>query len=363
MKIIDCNAKRSPSIGSEDSPASEICTRHVLVFGESVQQRISDMTVGIVSAGGLGSIIIEQLMRLFPKKIVNIDNDEVELSNLNRLVGATVIDSKLRTRKVDLVSRNILQFNPQQDITAIFGDFLKKEYQDQFRQCDFILGASDSNAVRIATNRLCLAHGIPYLDCGVGAVVKEGQLQAAGGQVIKVLPNSGFCLHCSGMFNVTEAMNEFLSGDEKERQENQGYIRGTQINAPQVYSLNMMVASWAVWIFTRMVTGEDLDFDGIAIDARGLESSTWKELSKTNMGCPTCGRNGIVFGGDDVDLLCIDEPELNEAEIKAGTSSTTDNPQRIKGRIEREMPIPRCPGTIIGDNVANPFCSGLFGVM
>lgn len=363
MKIIDCNAKSFPPVDSDNSPAREICTRHVLVFGEDVQQKISDMAVGIVSAGGLGSIIIEQLMRLFPGKLIYCDHDVVQLSNLNRLVGSTVIDSKLGTRKVDLVSRNVLEFNPGQDVKVIHGDFLDKTNQEQFKECDLIFGASDSNAVRIATNRLCLAHGIPYLDCGVGAVVKEGELQAAGGQVIKILPDAGFCLHCSGMFNLKDAMCEFLPDNERLRQQNQGYIKGVQIAAPQVYSLNMMVAAWAVWLFMKIVSGEKLDLDGIAVDAKDFRTHIWKEPSKKINDCPTCGDAGIVFAGDDVDLLCIEEPELDEAEITAGISSTTDNPQRIKGGIEREMPIPQCPGTIIGEKVGNQFCSGIFGLM
>jgi len=283
----------------------------------------------------LGSILIEPTTRPFTKWLGHISGYNVELSHLNRLVGATVIDSKLQTRKVDLVTRNILQFNPKQEVIPIHGDFLEKKNQEQFAQCDFIFGGSDSNAVRIATNRLCLAHGIPYLDCGVGAVVKDDQLQAAGGQIIMILPDSGFCLHCSGIFNVEQAMKEFLSADERTRQENQGYIKGVQVAAPQVYGLNMMVAAWAGWMFLRMSSGENLDFDGIAVDAKGFKTYCWGESKPNINDCPTCGAGGIVFNGDDVDMLVREQTDVG---VTLTDSETTDKLQQSGDRDSRNLP-------------------------
>ena len=358
MKIINCNNELS----SINKNINESCSRHILVFGNDIQEKMSSLTVGVVSIGGLGSVLIELLMRLFPRKLIFIDDDIVELSNLNRLTGATLIDAKLKTKKVDLISRNVLRFNPDQVIDPINGDFLKEGNQEKLKQCDFIFGASDSNAVRIATNRLCLAHGIPYLDCGVGAFVEKGQLKAAGGQVIKILPDSGFCLHCAGMFDIAKAMNEFLSDEERKRQEDQGYIRGTNINAPQVYALNMSVASQAVWMFMRMVSGEEIDFDGIAIDAKDFKSHTWKEPRRSINDCTTCGADGIVFKGDDVDVLC---KEHNDPEIIQSINTSTDN---YKGATHNEnAKVNICASGsinyVIGDIKNSQFPSEFMGYM
>lgn len=353
MEIISCGNSGASSTLSKS--ASEICSRHVLAFGKQIQEKISSLIIGVVSTGGLGSIIIEQLMRLFPKKLIFVDIDRVELSNLNRLVAATIVDAKLKTRKTDLACRNILEFNPHQEVLPIHGDFLERKNQKKFTECDLIFGASDSNAVRIATNRLCLTHGIPYLDCGVGAVVKDGILQACGGQVIRILPDSGFCLHCSGMFSIEHAMNEFLSDEERERQEQQGYIRGTHVTAPQVYSLNMMVASQAVWLFMRMITGEAIDFDGITVDARDFMSYTWKDARKTSNDCPTCGHDGVVFAGDDADSLCKDEPDVDVEGIGMYISTTDEGTQKIADVIDRELPIHSYLNLIFGQDMANRF--------
>jgi hypothetical protein len=299
----------------------EICSRHLLVFGKKMQQRISSMRLGVVSVGGLGSILIEQLMRLFPQMLVYIDRDHIEQSNLNRLINANHIDSRLSIHKVDHATRNILEFNAAQEIRPITGDFLESDCQEAFKDCDFVFGASDSNAVRLAANRLCLAHGIPYLDCGVGALVEDGVLQAAGAQIIKITPEAGFCLHCAELFDVKPAITELLSDEELDRQRNQGYVKGLEIAAPQVYSLNMMAAAWAVWIFMRMAAGDDVDFDGLAIDAKDYRAYSWNEENRNDGNCPTCGTNGIVLGGDNVDLLTRELSTVNVSLIEPQSTS------------------------------------------
>ncbi len=360
MQIIKCCDEQTRS--TPNMLTKKICSRHKLVFGEETQRNISDLVIGVNSTGGLGFILLELLMKLFPKKLIYIDKDHVELTNLNRLVGATPIDARRNARKVDVASRNILSFNPNQQISALHGDFLKKENQRQFKKCDIIFGASDSNAVRIASNRLCLAHGIPYIDCGTGALVTDGVLRAAGGQVIIVLPGSCYCLHCSDMFNVENAMKEFLPNDEKKRQEEQGYIKGVQIAAPQVYSLNMMVASVAVWTFQRMVSGENLDFDGISINAKDFQSCPWKEPKKEINFCPTCGVNGILMQGDEVDLLCREEKEaeFDVQDIKDSNHLENKFSNKSTEQLEREFHVDYYPRLILGKDESSPINLGLW---
>ncbi|EPU1811167.1 HesA/MoeB/ThiF family protein [Listeria monocytogenes] len=53
-------------------------------IGKAGQQKIEDTTIAIIGCGGLGSANIYNLAALGIKKIILIDNDKVELSNLNR---------------------------------------------------------------------------------------------------------------------------------------------------------------------------------------------------------------------------------------------------------------------------------------
>ncbi|MBI4057772.1 ThiF family adenylyltransferase [Candidatus Microgenomates bacterium] len=358
MQIIRCAEKST--FNQLEETTKRICSRHILVFGEDLQLRLSELIIGVVCVGGLGSLLIEQLMRLFPRKLIFIDKDYVDITNLNRLISATLIDVKLKTKKNDLATHYILNFNPKQKLKAIFGDFLEKNNQEIFKQCDFVFGASDSNAVRLALNRLCLANAIPYFDCGSGAEVNKIGLKEAGGQIIKILPDSSFCLHCANLFDVKSAMNDFLPFEERKRQEQQGYILGANIPAPQVYSLNMMVASWAIWFFKRYVAGEELDFDVFSIDAKNNKTIPWKVVKKQSNDCLTCGPNGIVFKGDDADLLCCTEEDEVDEGANCAIKFVSCGASTNESKKLPEFPIPPYPELIMGKDESTPFAFGLW---
>ncbi len=117
MQIIQCEKP------IKNRNRDEVCDRHIRLFGQGLQNNLSTMTIGIVGAGGLGAILVEQIMRLYPKKILIIDKDYVELSNLNRLTNATLSDAHNHKPKVEVVKQAVLSNNPNQEITIINGDF------------------------------------------------------------------------------------------------------------------------------------------------------------------------------------------------------------------------------------------------
>jgi len=306
MQMINClqNSRRLTG-GTRDSVTydSEACGRHILVFGKEMQERISQLTIGICSLGGLGMLLLEQLMRLYPGKLIVVDHDRVSRSNLNRLTGSTYLDANLDIPKAQLAARHVWSFNPKQELTVVEGDFLELKQQEQFRECDVIFSAFDRIGPRLAANQLCEIHGITLFDVGVGAVVKDGTLQAAGGQVIRVVPGAGFCLSCADIYDKAEAAADFMDMREYQNHLQMGYVRGANIAAPQVYALNMMTASWAVWMFMRLLAGDHCDFDGVAVDAFDWTAAPWLEERKSVNTCPICGNNGMALTGDDGTLL------------------------------------------------------------
>jgi hypothetical protein len=59
--------------------------------------------------------------------------------------------------------------------------------------------------------------------------MKDNVLSDAGGQIIRVSPDSGFCLNCSGYFDKSEAAEDFMDGAELVRNQDVGYVRGANI--------------------------------------------------------------------------------------------------------------------------------------
>lgn len=350
MKIIDCSSTTKEQ-DTGNNPSKDICHRHIMAFGEETQTRISQLHIGIAGLGGLGMIAVEQIMRLFPASISVVDKDQVELTNLNRLTGATTIDATLETPKAILAARHVLNFNPEQEVHMTEGDILEREIQLKLRHCDVIFSCFDRVAPRLAINQLCQAHGILLFDLGTGAMVESDKLAAAGGQVIRVKPSGGFCLSCIDLFDKKEAAVEFMSPEEAEQQENLGYVRGANIVAPQVYALNGIVASNAIWMFMCEMSDDTPETDGIYVDAVTMNTSPWKEEVHEPNDCPICGENGIAFTGDAADLLVrgakrtislkefLSNANQQLFEFSNENQETTESEETIERREEKPLEV------------------------
>lgn len=70
-----------------DFNADEQYDRQIKAFGEYGQNLIKISKIGIVGTGGTGSAVAEQLARLGAENLVLIDPDEIELSNITRMLG------------------------------------------------------------------------------------------------------------------------------------------------------------------------------------------------------------------------------------------------------------------------------------
>ena len=66
--------------------------RQVRALGSAGQKYLESLTVAIVGLGGTGSIAAEQLAHLGVRKFILVDPDRIEMTNLNRVVGARVSD-------------------------------------------------------------------------------------------------------------------------------------------------------------------------------------------------------------------------------------------------------------------------------
>jgi len=311
MKIISCG-KKPKEVDNLNLRAAQL--RHIPILGESAQERLSELTIGVIGLGGIGSELIEKLKRLFPKRLVLVDDDFIEETNLNRVVGSTFSDAKNRLRKTNLALREVATFNPKQEVRTVFGNFLDEEVQLEFKNCDVIFSSTDNVASRFAACAFGLANGCAVIDVATGIIMNDSAIKAAGGQVIWLTASSNWCPLCSGLYDQREIATGLLDSQELERQRAQGYVHGENIAAPQVGSLNGILAGLAVWMFMRLVSGASIDFDGVAVDALTFTTHAWSEERLSPNNCHYCGEHGSLMRGDSAEMVCrtkaISLPEL-----------------------------------------------------
>lgn len=273
----------------------DLYDRQVRAFGEQGQRLLSQLHVALVGAGGMGSQIALALTHLGVGHLTLIDPDPMEMSNLNRVVGALWHQAETRQYKVDALARHLSRIHPP-DTTRI--EPLPIDARDPFAlkwllQADLIVGAVDSAVVRHYLNVVSSAGLIPYLDAGVGVRSERGMLQAGGGQVQVVLPGETACLTCVG-HSVRQSVEEQLTPLQRAMAVARGYIQGEPIPNPQVVFLNGVVANLLVWELVKLCTGCHPVEPYVYYDL--LAQKVFPAHAPRNPDCFVCGDHDSLLG-------------------------------------------------------------------
>lgn len=86
-------------------------SRTELLIGKENIEKISKSKIIIYGIGGVGSYVVEGLVRAGVENILLVDNDFISLSNLNRQIHATI--SNIGKLKVECMEERILSINPK----------------------------------------------------------------------------------------------------------------------------------------------------------------------------------------------------------------------------------------------------------
>lgn len=271
--------------------------RQVRLFGEIAQQRLAESTVAVVGLGGLGSFAALELAHLGVGRLVLIDNDRVETTNLNRLIGARPND--VGRPKVDLYADLARGIAPT-ITTEVYGrSILEPDALFGAIGADLILGCVDSHGARLVLNHLAVQHRLPYVDAGTGVRLPgEGEAASSvrfGGQVQTVLPGLG-CLECRGFIDPQRAAFDLAPPELQAYERERGY--GTHAVAPAVVHLNGTVASVQVGVAVQLLAGDSLPAQPPLLLYNGANQSMVGAESQANPDCPTCSDDGLSALGD-----------------------------------------------------------------
>jgi len=220
--------------------------RQARLFGDAGQECFGRLRVALVGQGGVGSILTEMLARLGVGSIVLIDDDDVDVTNLPRLVGATVDD--IGMPKVDLGLRNAKAANPNVEVITLKTGIQALEARELAASSDWIFLAADTHAARHWVTTIVEDHLVPATQLGVKIPTDEhGSVGAIHVATRELLPGQG-CFWCNGLIDATELAIDMHPTDERR---DARYVVG--VAAPSVMSLNALTASQAVTDFMLAV--------------------------------------------------------------------------------------------------------------
>jgi molybdopterin/thiamine biosynthesis adenylyltransferase len=272
-------------------------SRQILAFGKEGQRRVASVKAGIVGLGGIGSFIAQMLAYLGVQEFILVDDDIIEESNLNRLIGASIEDTKNRTPKVDVAKRVINSINPKAIVMKLFKNLRCEEAIDSLCQTpEIIFACVDNDSARIILTELAAAYNKTLIDSGTEIINNEGY-QEFGGRVIVARPGD-FCLLCADQIDLAIAQQELESDQESIYRQTLGYGLGKKIPGPSVISLNSIIAGLAVTEFLMLVTG--LRAPNRRVTYKGMRGVFRESIDKKRNDCVVC--NFIVGKRKQADI-------------------------------------------------------------
>ena len=136
------------------------------------QERLNESRVLIIGLGGLGSPVSIYLASAGVGRLVLVDFDKVEISNLQRQIVHTTSD--INRLKIESANKKILQINPEINIKGIDHAMEDDELLDEATKADVIVDASDNFQTRFALNKASIKTKTPLVS---GAAIRfEGQV-------------------------------------------------------------------------------------------------------------------------------------------------------------------------------------------
>ena len=118
-----------------------------LEIGKDGVDKLNYAKVALFGIGGVGSYVLEGLVRAGIGNFILIDNDEVDITNLNRQIIATT--NTIGMPKVEVAKKRILEINPNANV-EIRQEFFTQESENFLdNSVDYIIDAVDTVTAKI----------------------------------------------------------------------------------------------------------------------------------------------------------------------------------------------------------------------
>src|SRR2546422_8941323 len=161
--------------------------RQIPMFGEAGQKKIECQKVGIVGLGGLGSQVVQALALTGIRHFTLIDDDRIEETNLNRVVGAFPPD--IGRLKVDVAKEHVVQINAAAYVASVPKNLRTEIAFNHLFECSVIFGCVDKDGPRLVLAELAAAYEIPLIDLATEIFPEENdQPFDFGGRVVVARP-------------------------------------------------------------------------------------------------------------------------------------------------------------------------------
>ena len=136
-------------------------SRTELLIGKESIEKLNKTKVAVFGIGGVGSFVVEGLVRAGVGNFILIDDDKVCLTNLNRQLIAT--RATVGKYKVEVAKERILSINPKANVEIVQEFFMPDSKEILDNSVDYIVDSIDTVTAKIELVVRANKLGIPII--------------------------------------------------------------------------------------------------------------------------------------------------------------------------------------------------------
>lgn len=131
---------------------------------------MKDKTVAILGVGGVGSFAAEACARSGIGRIILVDKDTVDVTNINRQLVAYL--STVGRSKTEVMKERILDINKDCEVISLHMWYTEETAEEFFSyQPDYVIDASDTISYKVHIAQECIKRDVKIISC-MGAANK-----------------------------------------------------------------------------------------------------------------------------------------------------------------------------------------------
>lgn len=136
------------------------------LIGKESLEKLQNSNIVVFGLGGVGSYVVEGLVRAGIQNICIIDKDIVDITNINRQLIADT--ETVEKAKVDVQEERILKINPLAKVTKL-KEFVNKdnieEIMNETTHIDYVVDAIDTVSSKLEIIKYCNKNNIKIISC------------------------------------------------------------------------------------------------------------------------------------------------------------------------------------------------------
>lgn len=139
-------------------------SRTELLIGKDNIQKLANSKIIVYGIGGVGSFVVEGLVRAGIENIILVDNDVIAPSNLNRQIHATI--TNIGKLKVDCMKERILSINPKVNVETYIPQDIEEEEETLIdNTIDYVVDAVDTITTKLKLIQKAKEKQVPIISC------------------------------------------------------------------------------------------------------------------------------------------------------------------------------------------------------